>query len=174
MAANEKMTEDDRRVVLGRISGIYGVRGWVKLHSYTEPREAILDYGDCLLREGDVWRAARILDGRKHGKGVVAHIAGIETRDDASERIGAQIAVRREQMPEPGDGHYYWADLEGMDVIDRHGQTLGSVDHLLATGSNDVLVVRGDKEILVPFVVGTVILDVNLESGEIHVDWEWE
>lgn len=174
MAANENTAGNDQRVVLGRIAGIYGVRGWVKLHSFTEPREAILDYRDCLLKEGDAWRAARILDGRKQGKGVVAHIEGIDNRDDARERIGAEIAVRREQMPEPGEGHYYWADLEGMAVIDKLGKELGTVDHLLATGSNDVLVVRGDKEILVPFVVGTVILDVNLESGQIHVDWEWE
>ena len=174
MAANENIAESGRRVVLGRITGLHGVRGWVKLHSYTEPREAILDYSECLLQDGSTWRTTRILDGRKHGKGVVASIAGIESRDDARERIGAEIAVLRERMPEPEDGHYYWADLEGLTVIDVDGRVLGTVDHLLATGSNDVLVVRGDKEILVPFIVGTVITDVNLDAGQICVDWEWE
>lgn len=173
MAATDDNSSESR-VVLGHVSGLFGVKGWVKLHSYTEPREAILDYGECQLNEAGGWRAATLVEGKKHGKGVIARFAGIDDRDLAQTLIDAQIAVTRDQLPEPEDGHYYWADLEGLEVTNKSGRTLGIVDHLLATGANDVLVVKGEQEILIPFVMGSVILDVDLDGRRIQVDWEWE
>ena len=174
MAPTEDKTRNESRVVLGQVTGLYGVKGWVKLYSYTEPREAILDYTDCLLSDPSGWRTATIVEGRKHGKGVIARFAGNDDRNEASGLIGAEVAVKRDQLPDPGDGHYYWADLEGMRVVDKDGRDVGTVDHLLATGANDVLVVAGEREILIPFVLGTVILDVDLDGRRIRVDWEWE
>ena len=88
--------------------------------------------------------------------------------------MGAELAVPRESLPEPGEGHYYWADLEGLRVVTKDGNELGNVAYLLATGANDVLVVQGQKEVLIPFVTGSVVLDVDIAGGRITVDWEWD
>jgi 16S rRNA processing protein RimM len=161
-------------VILGRIVGLFGVRGWIKVYSYTEPREAVLDYRDWLLgRDGD-WQRVELAEGKRHGKAVIARLEGIDDRDAAAELIGSDIGVDRDALPEPEEGHYYWADLEGLAVVHRDGTELGRVACLLATGANDVLVVDGPVERLIPFVPGTVILDVDLAAGVIHVDWEWD
>ena len=161
-------------VVLGRIVGLFGVRGWVKVHSYTEPREAVLDYPDWLLgREGD-WQRFGLLEGRQHGKGIVVRLKGIEDRDDAAALLGSDIGVDRDALPEAEEGHYYWADLEGLTVVRKDGTELGKVAYLMATGANDVLVVDGPVERLIPFVPGTVIRDVDLAGGVSRVDWEWD
>ncbi|GMR17112.1 MAG: ribosome maturation factor RimM [Gammaproteobacteria bacterium] len=168
-----KQTLEDP-LVLGRISGLFGVKGWVRVHSYTEPRRAILDYGGWLLWREDNWLAAQVAEGREHGKSVVVRLEGVADRDAAAAYVGADIGVAREQMPEPAAGRYYWADLEGLEVVHRDGRPLGKVAYLLATGANDVLVVQGEREILVPFVTDEVILDVDLAAGTISVDWEWD
>jgi len=161
-------------VLLGRVSGVFGVDGWVKLFSYTEPREAILGYRSCLLQQGDTWQALIWKQGKRHGKTVIARIEGIDDRDSAEILVGADIGIWRADLPEAGDDNYYWADLEGLTVINKDGDKLGVVASLLATGANDVLVVKGDREILVPFVTGQYVLDVDLAAGVIRVDWEWE
>ncbi len=165
---------DDKPVVLGQISGLFGVRGWVKIHSYTQPREAILDYADWHVGQEDDWKAAGLAEGKRHGKTVIARLAGIDDRDAAAEFVNALISVPRSKMPATADGEYYWSDLEGMKVVRRDGKLLGQVAHLLATGANDVLVVRGDQEILIPYLAGEVIEDVDLANGVIRVNWEWD
>jgi 16S rRNA processing protein RimM len=161
-------------VILGRIVGLFGVRGWIKVYSYTEPREAVLDYRDWLLGRDGGWQRVELAEGKRHGKAVIARLEGIDDRDAAAELIGSDIGVDRDALPEPEEGHYYWADLEGLAVVHRDGTELGRVACLLATGANDVLVVDGPVERLIPFVPGTVILDVDLAAGVIHVDWEWD
>lgn len=166
------MIAGDQRVVLGRISGLYGVKGWVRLFSHTEPREAILDYERWLIGRDEDWREFRLAEGRRHGKAVVARLEGFEDRDQASDLIGAEIAVRRQQLPDAEKDEYYWADLVGLDVVTTDGRSLGQVDHLLETGANDVLVVRGKVEYLVPFIMDQVITEVDLDGGVIRVDWD--
>jgi 16S rRNA processing protein RimM len=161
-------------VVLGRISGLFGVKGWVKVYSYTEPREAVLDYGRWLLSAKDGWREATVAEGQRHGKTVIARIDGYVDRDQAAELIGMDIAIPRDEMPETESGEYYWSDLEGLKVVHRDGTELGRVDHLIETGANDVMVVKGEQERLIPFVMNKVILGVDLDKGEIEVDWEWD
>lgn len=161
-------------VILGRIVGLFGVRGWVKVHSYTEPREALLDYRDWLLGREGTWQQVEPVEGRQHGKGIVVRLQGIEDRDAAAELLGSEIGVDRDTLPEPEEGRYYWADLEGMTVENKVGTELGKVAYLMATGANDVLVVDGPVERLIPFVPDTVILDVDLAAGVIRVDWEWD
>ena len=169
------MTDGLRQpVILGRIVGLFGVRGWVKVHSYTEPRGALLDYRDWLLGREEAWRHVELAEGRQHGKGIVVRLRGIEDRDAAAELLGSEIGVDRDTLPEPEDGRYYWADLEGLTVVGRDGTELGKVAYLMATGANDVLVVDGPVERLIPFVPETVILDVDLAHGVIRVDWEWD
>lgn len=174
MALTDNDRESQDPVILGRISAVFGVKGWVKIYSYTDPREAILEFRDCLLMRDGVWQSATIAEGKRHSKTVIARLAGVEERDAAAAYIGVDIAMPREQMPNPEDGHYYWSDLEGLKVIHRDGTELGKVAYMLATGANDVLVVKGDQEVLIPFLPEDVILNVDLAAGVISVDWEWD
>lgn len=159
-----------RWVVLGRISGVYGVRGWLKVFSETEPREGILGYSRWLIGAGREPR--RVLEGRRHGKGVVVRLEGCTDRDQAVLLVGAEIAVSRDDLPPASADELYWADLEGLAVVTIEGLALGTVDHLFSTGVNDVLVVAGDRERLIPFAWDDVIRAVDLEAGRIEVDWD--
>ncbi|HSH28449.1 MAG TPA: ribosome maturation factor RimM [Thiohalobacter sp.] len=162
------------RVVLGRVSGLFGVRGWVKVYSHTEPRENIASYRRWYLqREGD-WHPVRVEQGRRHGKGVVVKLAGVEDRDRAAALIGCDIAIDRDQLPPLPPGEYYWTDLEGLRVVTLEGTELGRVSHLFATGANDVMVVTGERERLLPFVQPDIIRRVDPEQGLIEVDWDPE
>jgi len=161
-------------VSLGRVSGVFGVDGWVKLFSYTEPREAIYGYEGCLLQQEDGWQSLNWKQGRRQGKTLVAQIDGIDDRDSAESLVGAEIGIWREDLPEAGGDNFYWADLQGLTVVNKDGDKLGVVASLMATGANDVLVVKGAREILIPFVTGHTVLNVDLAAGVIRVDWEWE
>ena len=161
-------------LLLGRISGVFGVDGWVKLFSYTEPREAILGYRDCLLQQNGTWSEARWRVGRRQGKTVVASLEGINDRDAAEALIGANIGIWRDDLPDTGESEFYWADLEGLSVVNKDGSELGVVAYMMATGADDVLVIKGEKEILIPFIIGRYVTDVDLAAGVIRVDWEWE
>lgn len=165
---------DDKAVVLGRISGLFGIKGWVKIHSFTEPRQAILDYGDWLVgTEGD-WKPAKLAEGKPHGKTVIARLAGVDDRDAATEYVNDFVAVPRSMLPETAADEYYWSDLEGLRVVSRDGKLLGKVDHLMETGANDVLVIRGDREVLIPYIKDEVVEEVDLANGVIRVNWEWD
>ncbi len=163
---------DDRQVLLGRIVGVFGVDGWVKLHSFTEPRENIFRYRPWTLRgpagEGTEDRP----QGRLQGKGVVARLTGVADRDAAAALVGTEVWVPRAALPKPRAGEFYWADIEGLAVRTVEGTLLGRVSHLFATGSNDVMVVQGDRERLIPFVQGLHVVKVDLDAGLIEVDWD--
>ena len=170
------MANEQDLVVLGRISGLYGVRGWVKVFSHTEPRERIVQYSPWQVRLGGPsgeWRSMVVAEGRRHGKGVIVRLEGIDDRDVAARLMEAEIAIHRDQLPELEPGDYYWTDLQGLEVVNREGVTLGRVDHLFETGANDVLVVLGERERLIPYTDDTV-LGVDLEAGRIEVDWDPE
>jgi 16S rRNA processing protein RimM len=157
--------------MIGRISGLYGVRGWVKIFSYTRPIKNILNYSPWQLGQHGQWQTISVSEGRVQGKGIIAHLESINDREQASRLLGAEIAVERQQLPQPAKGEYYWADLIGLTVINREGITLGQVDHLLETGANDVLVLKGERERLIPFLLESVILDVDLTQSVLRVDW---
>jgi 16S rRNA processing protein RimM len=160
-----------KQVTLGRISGIFGVQGWVKVHSYTEPRDNIVGFRSWLVRLRGAERRFHIEAGHRQGAGVVAKLRDIDDRDQARELIGADILVERGELPACGAGEYYWTDLEGLEVRTTAGQVLGTVDHLIATAGHDVLVVAGDRERMIPFVFGKVIREVDLATGRIVADW---
>jgi len=166
----------DDFVVLGRVSGIFGAQGWVKVHSETRERADILRYNPWHLRVAGGWQAHRLLEGRVQGSGVVvARLEGIRDRDQVRGLIGVDIAVRREQLPPVAAGEYYWSDLEGLRVVNGAGIELGTVSHLFEVhGANDVLVVKdGEHERLIPFTRDAV-KQVDLESRVIRVDWDAE
>ena len=159
-------------VTLGHVCGVYGVHGWVRVHSYTEPRENIAGYDPWYLYRDGAWQPVRVLEVRRHGKGVVALLEGCADRDQAAMLQGVQIAVPREGLPATAPDEFYWHDLQGLRVYTMDGVELGVVDHLLATGANDVLVVHGERERLIPFVQGPVVVDVDLEARCIRVNWD--
>lgn len=165
---------DRQLIVLGQLGAPWGVRGWVRVNSYTEPREGILDYRGIYLRRESGWRAAQFAEGRMQGKSPVVRLEGVNDRDAALQWRDAEIGVPREQMPEPGAGHYYWSDLEGLSVARQDGEVIGQVAYMLATGEHDVMVVRGERETLIPFVLERFVVDVDLDNGRITVDWEWD
>lgn len=158
-------------VSLGHVSGAYGVKGWVKVHSYTEPREAILDYAVWML--GPNREAVTVTEGRKHSRTVVAKLEGVDDRDRAASLAGSEIAVDRGGLPDLPEGRYYWSDLIGLDVVlsEDHAR-VGRVEKMMSTGAHDVMVVRGERERLIPFVYGTTVISVDLENGEVLVDWD--
>lgn len=161
-----------RLLTIGRITGIYGVKGWVKIRSHTEPRDNILNYPRWLVWRDGQWKEMFPVEGRMQGKGVVAALQGVGDRDQAREYMGADIALPRDELPPLPADEYYWADLEGLEVITVDGVSLGRLDHLMETGANDVMVVRGERERLIPMVFGQYVTRVDLELGLIEVDWD--
>lgn len=163
------------RVVLGKISGVFGVQGWLKVYSYTSPRDNIVGYSPWLLcRDGGETTHA-VLAGRAQGDGVVARLAGITDRDAAALLVGAEIVVERATLGPPAEkaapGEYFWVDLQGMEVRGIDGRRFGVVDHLFETGANDVMVVVGETRHLIPFVYRSVVLEVDGGQRRITVDW---
>ena len=144
------------------------------MFSYTRPHEAILEYRRWFVGRHGQWQPMAVREASRHGKSIVAHLEGIDDRDAAAQLIESEIAVARQDLPEAEEGSYYWADLEGLQVVHRDGTVLGSVAYLIETGANDVLVIDGDTERLIPVVADEVILDVDVDKGVITVDWEWD
>jgi 16S rRNA processing protein RimM len=163
-----------QRIVVGKISGVFGIKGWVKVFSYTAPRENILNYSPWILTKNDETREVEVVTGNRQGKTIVAQLAGVNDRDAAAKQCGWQISIAYEQLPAIQENEYYWADLVGLKVITTAGVELGRVNYLLETGANDVLVVAGERERLIPFLQGSTIINVDLDVGVVTVDWDPE
>jgi 16S rRNA processing protein RimM len=164
----------ERRILLGRVAGAFGVRGELKLLSWTDPRDALFKYQPWILRAGESEREVSGVRGRDTGKLVVAAFPGVDTREGAEAMNGTEIWVPRDRLPPPSPGEYYWVDLEGLAVETVEGQALGTVSHLFDTGANDVMVVAGDRERLIPFVTDQYVKSVDFQAGRIVVDWDPE
>jgi 16S rRNA processing protein RimM len=155
---------------MGRILAPYGVRGWLKVQPLTEAADGLLGYSNWWLgQEGD-WRSYRLVEGHVHGAQLAVCLDGIADREKAAALRGQRIAVPRSQLPVAAEGEYYWSDLLGLTVVNLQGEDLGQVAEVFATGANDVLVVRGERERLIPFV-GHVVVQVELEKSRLLVDW---
>lgn len=173
-------SDQAEKVLLGKVTGVYGLKGWVKVHSDTLPRENIIHYRQWMMERGGEWSVVGVTGGRPQGKTIVAQLEGVSTPEEAGGYIGASIAVLRSAMPALAEGEYYWADLTGMHVVTVEGVDIGKVVRLFETGANDVVVIadeRGDpttsgSEILVPWLVPDVITDVNMESRVVTIDWD--
>ena len=154
------------------MTGLYGVKGWIKVHSYTHPRENIVNFSRWTLRQADDHAPVAVEDGRLQGRTVVAKLREIDDRDEARALIGAEITVERGDLPPCDPDEYYWADLEGLGVRTVSGDDLGHVDYLFSTGAHDILVVAGDRQRLIPFVMQNVIHEIDMQRGLIVVDWD--
>ena len=168
----------DSRVKLGRITTVYGVKGWVKVFSNTEPMDNIFAYQPWQIQINGQWQEVKVNQGKHHGKGLVAQLEGCNDREQAKFYVGAEIAVDQSLLPDLEEGEYYWSQLTGMNVETEAGVKLGKVDHLIATGANDVLVVKGSQasidseERLIPWLPDQVITKIDLSGGVIRVNWD--
>lgn len=162
----------EQLINVGRISGVFGVKGWVKIFSYTEDKENILRYSPWQLAKSGVNKTIKVIDGAVHGKLIIALLDGINDRDQAALLIGREIFIEPGQLPETDEGEYYWSDLVGLNVETVTGVPLGVVDSLLETGANDVVIVSGDRQRAIPFLQGQTIIAVDLQAGKMTVDWD--
>ena len=161
---------DDRWVVLGKIGSTFGVQGWVRITSYTDPPENILDYDRWHLHRAGQWEAVEVEDGRVTAKGVLAKLAGLETPEEARLQVGIEIAVLRSELPPTAPGEFYWNDLEGFEALTPSGESLGRLDHFRSTPGGDIAVVKGAKEHWIPFVKDRIV-KVDLDARRIVFDW---
>lgn len=170
----------DRRVILGRVGAPFGVRGWVRVQSYTDPLEKIASYTDWQLGQADAWQIYRPLQVQHAGGALAVQLAdeqgvALADREAAVRLTNCDIAVWRSELPALKTGEFYWTDLIGLEVVNRDGQLFGVIEQILETGANDVLVVKvGKRERLIPFVQGPVVQSVDLRSRRMTVDWDAE
>ncbi|RKR04519.1 16S rRNA processing protein RimM [Kushneria sinocarnis] len=162
----------DEFVLLGKLNSPHGVRGWVRVYSWTTPIEGIFDYPSWSVEVGDEYRTLNVLEGQRHGKGLIARLEGIDSRSAAEELTNARILLPTDALPALDPGEYYWYQLEGLAVSTGDGVSLGRVAWLFETGANDVLVVKGDRERLIPFLPDEVIREIDLDAGTMTVDWD--
>ena len=158
-------------ITLGKIVGVFGIKGWVKVFSETRPREQIFSYSPWLLEVNGRTVEVELLDGRQQGKGLIASLKGYTDCDAARQLIGADITISEEGLPATDTDEYYWSQLTGLSVVNQQGIELGEVANLFETGANDVMVVKGDKERLIPFTEFAVH-EVDLDNKKIIVDWD--
>lgn len=160
-------------VVMGRIVAPYGIFGWLKIQPDTETLDGLLDYPEWWLGRGDQWQKYEVEAAKIHSNTILVKLKGVSDRDAAFAMKSKQVAVRRTALPEPEDGEYYWSDLIGLQATNLQGVDLGKITEIFETGANDVMVVKGERERLVPFI-DQVVLDVDLEAKTMQVDWDAE
>jgi 16S rRNA processing protein RimM len=155
-------------VELGRVVGVFGVRGWIRLRSHTVPPEGILRYRRWHIA-GREWQVA---DGHAQGETVVAGLEGLEDRDAALALRGSTVEVARSALPKPKKGEFYWTDVLGSEVVSTTGAKLGTLGSVTSNGAQDVMVVTGERQRLIPFVVGPIVKSVDPAAKQIIVEWE--
>ena len=164
--------KSDKLITVGRLGASYGVMGWIKVHSFTDPIDNILTYQPWLVKRQGQWQPLELTGSRKHNKGIIVAIDGCNNKEDTALYRNLEIAVKREQLPALEAGEFYWTDLHDLKVYTTDGDELGKVDSILATGANDVLVVKGKQEYLIPYLRNEVIKDIDLGNSKIVVDWD--
>ncbi len=170
----------NEHVVVAKITGCYGLKGWLKVHSFTQPPENFLGFGEWQVKRGNEFETVEFDSGKRRGKVLVAHMAGVDDRTLAESYKGLEVVIPASALPELPEGEYYWRELQGLQVWCREGNDrvlLGTVDHLIETGANDVLVVApcdgsvDQRERLIPYLPDNSVTGVDLASGVIEVDW---
>ncbi|WP_296647817.1 ribosome maturation factor RimM [Thiobacillus sp. 63-78] len=164
------MNQSSDWVVMGRIAAPFGIKGWVKVQPYSEDPDALMDFESWRVGRDGQQRHYSVEAVQDHGKALVAKLAGIDDRDTAYALRGQEISVAKSALPPPGENEFYWSDLIGLKVVNREGVELGTVDSLMESGANDLLVVKGTREHLIPFVAAFVG-KVDQTGRTIEVDW---
>jgi len=161
---------EDDLVCVGHILGAQGIKGWVRVFSNTSPRENIVKYSPWIIEQGEN-RVAVAVDGHLQGRSVIARLDTIEDRNKAEALTGCRILIDPALLPPLQAGEYYWSDLIGLKVESLQGEPLGVVASMLETGADDVMVLSGDRERLIPFVINDIVREVNLDEQRMIVDW---
>ncbi|MEC9376339.1 MAG: ribosome maturation factor RimM [Pseudomonadota bacterium] len=164
--------QTQKSVLMGKITGVFGVKGWLKLSSFADPPEKLGDYSPWRISDSSKSIIFDPLEFKPHGKAFIARLEGIKDRDQAKELTGMDIFLARNQLGELDAGQYYWSDLEGLIVKDINDQELGRVEQMIPAGASDVMVIEGDQRILIPFSLNETVVSVDIEKGFIRVDWE--
>jgi 16S rRNA processing protein RimM len=166
-------------ITLGKVGSVYGIKGWLKTHSFTENPADIFDYSPWSLKLGGKLQSVTVTDWRKHNNGLIAKFSGVDDRDMAQSFVSSEISIKESVLPELPEGEFYWRDLIGMSVVTEQGYSLGEVTDLMETGANDVLVVKanrndgfGKKERLIPYLFEQVVKTVDAKNKQITVDWD--
>ncbi|MSP28791.1 MAG: ribosome maturation factor RimM [Methylococcales bacterium] len=165
------MTEQ-QYINVGKISGVFGIKGWVKVFSFTANKENILKYSPWVLKKADETKTLKVINGNLQGKAVVAQLDGINDRDQAESLMGWDIFISPAQLPKARHNEYYWSDLVGLQVENIDGVQFGIISSLLETGANDVVIVQGKRERCIPFLQGQTIINIDLTAGKMIVDWD--
>ena len=160
-----------KRLLIGKINGLFGVQGWVKIFSHAHPRKNILTYKPWHVQINNQWTTLDIIKGREQSKTIVAQIKGVNDRDQARDYIGMDIYIDRSQLPKLPKGKYYWDELTGLSVVNKENVVLGKVSYLVDTGSNNVMVINGKKEHWVPYME-PFLISVDIDNQQILVDWD--
>lgn len=164
----------DDLIVLGKLGSSYGVNGFIKVVSFTDPVEKILDYAPLYLKKTTALHDLIYTEHKVFKNGnIIIKLEGVDNPEDARLLTGSEILVSRSALPDPNQGSYYWHDLAGLNVTSKDGGLLGKVDYLFNAGASDIIVVKpvSGKDILIPYV-DHVVLEVNLSEGYIKVDWD--
>lgn len=180
MAVSQQSTliSDSDVTIVGKVTTAFGIKGWVKVYSFTDPMKGILSYKNWLLKVKGQWQPYKVKEGKPQGKGIVAKFEGINDRDLALALSQVEIAVRTSDLPQLAQDEFYWSQLIGLNVVNKNDELLGKIDQLFNSGApHDVLSVKGcegsldQQERLIPYV-DAVVEKVDLDAGEIRVDWE--
>lgn len=161
-----------RWIGLGEVSAVFGVKGWIKVIAYTAERANILNYNPWCLQRQNEYVEYEVIDGCCHGKRIVVKLNTVDSREDAALLIGSKIVIDRAQLAPLRSDEFYWADLVGLEVVTVSNEVLGAVEYLMETGANDVLVIKGERERLIPFIHGQTVKEVDLNANKIVVDWD--
>jgi 16S rRNA processing protein RimM len=160
-------------LVVGRFGKTYGIKGWLKIHSLTDPPENILNYFPWQTDYTDKWQVIEISESKRLGQQIIVKIAGCDTPEQAKLYVNLPIAIDRSQLPLLPQGEFYWIELIGLKVINEKGLLLGLVESLMETGSNDVLVIKGERTRLLPYTK-EVIKEIKINEGTINVVWDFD
>jgi 16S rRNA processing protein RimM len=159
-------------IVIGRFGRPHGIKGFVTVHSFTDPRDNILRYTDWHAYLDYTWQPIKLLSVEVHNKAIVAQVEGFPEREKVARLTNIEIAVAKEQLAELEPGEYYWHQLVGMNVLNQKGESFGKVMEVMPTGANDVLVVQGEKRYLIPYLPGQFIINIDDSQQIITVDWD--
>ena len=165
--------EDDKKIYLGKITGVHGIKGWLKIQSYSSPPENILNYPSWIITNKGEEDFYSIEQGRKQNNKIVVKLEKIDDRNTAESLINSKIQILRSDLPKLSNENYYWSDLVGLSVLNSEETVIGKIESLIETGANDVMVIitLKDERILIPFVMHEIIKEVDIELNYVKVDW---
>ena len=165
------MSDDPSALIqLGLVGAPFGVRGWVKLRSHTDPPEGLLQHRTIQIGRVGAFTEYRIEARGKSGGALTAKLVGVDDRDQAAALRGAGVWVRRDSLPPPKAKEFYQADLIGCEVVNLAGEPMGVVSHFVETPAHTLMVVRGAQEFMVP-ALPRHLKRVELEVRRVVVDW---